>query len=942
MADDGVIRISTQVDITNLQSGMDGAQAAVESATADMESSFAGLSESFDQVTTSTSAAADAISSAYAQMEAQGTDTVAAMNAVNQEAAAVAIESAADAATAVEESVDIQAAAYAQLVEAKTADMLATKLLAGAYKQLQEGELEAGLETDILAGFEDIAAQASANLKAAKANLAEVTQFLNAETSVEVEVTEAATEATLLFGAAQEELATSGGHAVSQMAATSGAVRVFEGALPIRAVENFLTKTLGLGPIISAAFPIIGAVAFGEVIGEVAEKAYKAYENAEQAGTRITESFQKTNDTLRTANDSLDITNDKLENTLAKLEHRPQNGLALALDEARQAADQLAKSIDNDIDKVDELMKKNKVSLFGQILGKSSTDGDAKQITAYDQRIKGIISSYTDTIDDATNRGASQSNIAEIKQKELTKLEASYGEASKIIGDKLRDIEAAQETFNNSGGKFGTDYSARIAQMRGALAAWQQEQQNIGGEYRKGQLEGQVAPLQADKANHSGDNKANEARMRAMEESLNQQKLDHEVSAADEVAYWSKYTAAFTEGSSQYIAVSQKLIAAKHKASEEFGKDVMRQIEDDEKASASGEKMSSELIKTYNDISKSQEEAAKTQEEANAQMRRMAEINAQNTASMKLAQLAADEASGKISKLGAAHQAAAIHAQDYADKLKALKAQLDAINAEQPTNQKEQDSQSARSSSVQAQMEQVKGQQQVSGVQDQTKITQDISAPYLKAFDQIESGWMRAQQQMLAGHKTFAQAMNQMAGSLVMSMIEGFEKAALKFVQQELVQVAAHTAANQAKVLSTATAATQTSTIEGATNLKSITSSAASAAAKAYNSMAGIPIVGPELGAVAAAATFIAVEAFGSMASFDVGTNVVPRDMIAQIHAGEQIVPKAYNPALNGAAAPKSVNATLNYHAYGSHGSKPDAAAGVKQLTKSLRRMNAI
>ena len=33
---------------------------------------------------------------------------------------------------------------------------------------------------------------------------------------------------------------------------------------------------------------------------------------------------------------------------------------------------------------------------------------------------------------------------------------------------------------------------------------------------------------------------------------------------------------------------------------------------------------------------------------------------------------------------------------------------------------------------------------------------------------------------------------------------------------------------------------------------------------------------------------------------FAVGTNYVPRDMLAQIHEGEAIVPKAYNPAAGG------------------------------------------
>jgi hypothetical protein len=37
-----------------------------------------------------------------------------------------------------------------------------------------------------------------------------------------------------------------------------------------------------------------------------------------------------------------------------------------------------------------------------------------------------------------------------------------------------------------------------------------------------------------------------------------------------------------------------------------------------------------------------------------------------------------------------------------------------------------------------------------------------------------------------------------------------------------------------------------------------------------------------------------------SIPSFDIGTNMVPRDMLALIHAGEAIVPQAYNPALGG------------------------------------------
>ena len=37
-----------------------------------------------------------------------------------------------------------------------------------------------------------------------------------------------------------------------------------------------------------------------------------------------------------------------------------------------------------------------------------------------------------------------------------------------------------------------------------------------------------------------------------------------------------------------------------------------------------------------------------------------------------------------------------------------------------------------------------------------------------------------------------------------------------------------------------------------------------------------------------------------TLPSFDVGTNYVPRDMVANIHEGEMIIPKRYNPSTSG------------------------------------------
>jgi hypothetical protein len=123
----------------------------------------------------------------------------------------------------------------------------------------------------------------------------------------------------------------------------------------------------------------------------------------------------------------------------------------------------------------------------------------------------------------------------------------------------------------------------------------------------------------------------------------------------------------------------------------------------------------------------------------------------------------------------------------------------------------------------------------------------------------------------------------------------------------EAQKTAATAAGTEARVAANASGAAQTAAINSAQNVKDVTGSAAVAAANAYKAMAGIPVIGPELGAAAAVATFAAVESYGAMASLAVGTNVVPNDMIAQIHAGERIMPAADNraiiAALNGGSA---------------------------------------
>lgn len=80
-----------------------------------------------------------------------------------------------------------------------------------------------------------------------------------------------------------------------------------------------------------------------------------------------------------------------------------------------------------------------------------------------------------------------------------------------------------------------------------------------------------------------------------------------------------------------------------------------------------------------------------------------------------------------------------------------------------------------------------------------------------------------------------------------------------------------------------------------------ITIDTASGALSAYRAMAGIPVVGPVLGAAAAAAIIAyGAERLGQVksASYAVGTDNIPQDHMAMVHAGEMIIPATFAEAI--------------------------------------------
>lgn len=89
-----------------------------------------------------------------------------------------------------------------------------------------------------------------------------------------------------------EAVGAAASHSVPQIAAASGALRVLEGQMSIRAAERFAVSILGLGPILQMAFPLVGAIALYEMFSRMVTKSGELSE----AEKKVQEETKKTDE----------------------------------------------------------------------------------------------------------------------------------------------------------------------------------------------------------------------------------------------------------------------------------------------------------------------------------------------------------------------------------------------------------------------------------------------------------------------------------------------------------------------------------------------------------------------------------------------------------------------------------------------------------------------
>lgn len=474
-------------------------------------------------------------------------------------------------------------------------------------KQYSSGAMDAATSTKLLSQNLSENAAAAAILAEAKRNL---TQATNAEAEAEAlaaAATDVDTEAVVTNADAHHAM-------VSEVAAASGAIRVFEGAMPIRAVERFAVNVLGLGPLLQAAFPVIGAIALTEMIVKMGEELYKAFDLGGERARKMDQDIRNVDQSFRTLLDSTNLEIDRLQDADAKLEKKPNpNGMKLALDEALVSADRLDSKLDELINKEMTGLKSMAASMPQQALGiGSGTKYEETMLSEHQRHLSEQISTQSQ-LNESTRYGVSL-------QTRLNELSAMTPQGGPGKWRQAPDNSGWREYFDvasNGWKRVGVEASSNMKNEVDAtqeLLIWQAKEQatikaTIDLEGEQKHHEGVAEKTRLSKEDASAESKAARAKLEAFKEenAALQGAFENEGpfrvaegakggvgQAAAEAGFWQSKLGAFKQGSAEYLEVEKAFNAARKAEEyamaaslgeawkEEFGSQIRAEKEADE------------------------------------------------------------------------------------------------------------------------------------------------------------------------------------------------------------------------------------------------------------------------------------------------------------------------------------------------------------------------
>ncbi len=188
----------------------------------------------------------------------------------------------------------------------------------------------------------------------------------------------------------------------------------------------------------------------------------------------------------------------------------------------------------------------------------------------------------------------------------------------------------------------------------------------------------------------------------------------------------------------------------------------------------------------------------------------------------------------------------------------------------------------------------------------------EVDSDYRRTFEQVGSSVSQQVVGLIRGQETFRQAVSNVLLSIVQSFIQARIKSVADWAAGVVAESAATSAGEATKtsavVAGTAARQSATATAATASAATTFTTIGQSILASAAETFAGIfgflsPVLGPAAAGPAAAGQATVAAVAAGIPSFEVGAWSLPGDMLAQVHAGEMIVPSGPAALMRAAAS---------------------------------------
>jgi hypothetical protein len=373
-----------------------------------------------------------------------------------------------------------------------------------------------------------------------------------------------------------------------------------------RHLRNFVAELPGVSAAMSAAFSTVAVVGLGVVAFEAGKKVYDFFKKGAEAAEKLREVWGSLHDHAVLSNDELSVTNDKLEIQIAKLQgvKRP-SALRLELDEARVAADKLAKSAQEAAKQIKGALENKRFdNVFRPLKGQAPMNEDKNMVGGILAEVDKVTKANQRSLRDA----GADDDVAALKAHNHAaaqeKLAWALGQVNTALTARKAGIQPS-----DSGGATGLNLSDNVALLEDAKDRIMDQMRGVHETDRNQTDEAQKNALEKNK-------QARDKRVQQWTEELNELRMQREVSTLEELRFWQDKIEALTKGSDAYREVAAKvaqLAQTERRQDAETGKqatseaaranredsmrDMRELIQESEKDSAAREKLAATKLK---------------------------------------------------------------------------------------------------------------------------------------------------------------------------------------------------------------------------------------------------------------------------------------------------------------------------------------------------------